>query len=81
ERKPHPLPLVIAAERIGVAPAQCVYVGDDERDIVAARAAAMASVAALWGYRLDDDDPTHWQADVLVEQPQALWNAATWPQI
>ncbi|RXD73335.1 phosphoglycolate phosphatase, partial [Xanthomonas perforans] len=45
------------------------------------RAAAMASVAALWGYRLDDDDPTHWQADVLVEQPQALWNAATWPQI
>ncbi|TQU39676.1 phosphoglycolate phosphatase, partial [Xanthomonas perforans] len=31
--------------------------------------------------RLDDDDPTHWQADVLVEQPQALWNAATWPQI
>ncbi|MBV6889713.1 phosphoglycolate phosphatase [Xanthomonas campestris pv. spermacoces] len=81
ERKPHPLPLVVAAERIGVAPARCVYVGDDERDIVAARAAAMASVAALWGYRLDDDDPTHWQADVLVEQPQALWNAATWPQI
>ncbi|NEL40276.1 MAG: phosphoglycolate phosphatase, partial [Xanthomonas perforans] len=81
ERKPHPLPLVVAAQRIGVAPAQCVYVGDDERDIVAARAAAMASVAALWGYRLDDDDPTHWQADVLVERPQALWNAATWPQI
>lgn len=37
ERKPHPLPLLTAAERIGVAPAHCVYVGDDERDILAAR--------------------------------------------
>ncbi|WP_065468885.1 phosphoglycolate phosphatase [Xanthomonas bromi] len=81
ERKPHPLPLLTAAERLGVAPAQCVYVGDDERDILAARAAAMPSVAVLWGYRLDDDEPSRWQADVLVEQPQALWNPATWPQI
>ncbi|WOB52038.1 phosphoglycolate phosphatase [Xanthomonas hydrangeae] len=79
ERKPHPLPLLTAAERIGIAPAQCVYVGDDERDILAARAAAMPSVAVLWGYRLHDDDPLSWQADVLVEQPHLLWDAATWP--
>lgn len=81
ERKPHPLPLLTAAERIGVAPAQCVYVGDDERDILAARAAAMPSVAVLWGYRLHDDEPSRWQADVLVAQPQALWDAVAWPQI
>ncbi|WP_323522669.1 phosphoglycolate phosphatase [Xanthomonas nasturtii] len=80
ERKPHPLPLLTAAERIGVAPAQCVYVGDDERDILAARAANMPSVAVLWGYRLHDDVPARWQADVLVDQPQLLWNPATWPQ-
>ncbi|PPU67674.1 phosphoglycolate phosphatase [Xanthomonas pisi] len=80
ERKPHPLPLLTAAERIGVAPAQCVYVGDDERDILAARAANMPSVAVLWGYRLHDDVPERWQADVLVDQPQLLWNPATWPQ-
>ncbi|MFC7521549.1 phosphoglycolate phosphatase [Xanthomonas populi] len=79
ERKPHPLPLLAAAERIGIAAAQCVYVGDDERDILAARAAAMPSVAVLWGYCLHDDDPLSWQANVLVEQPQLLWNAATWP--
>ncbi|CEF36993.1 hypothetical protein XAC40_550071 [Xanthomonas citri pv. citri] len=35
----------------------------------------------MWGYRMDDDDPSRWQADVLVERPQALWNPATWPQI
>jgi len=79
ERKPHPLPLQVAAQRIGVAPEHCVYVGDDERDILAARAASMPSVAALWGYRLDGDDPISWRADRLCEQPQQLWQAAAWP--
>jgi phosphoglycolate phosphatase len=49
-----------------------VYVGDDERDIVAARNAGMKSVAALWGYRLDTDDPYAWQADAAVESPADL---------
>lgn len=79
ERKPHPLPLQVAAQRIDVAPGRCVYVGDDERDIVAARAAGMPSVAALWGYRLDDDDPLAWQADQMCETPQQLWHPAAWP--
>ena len=79
ERKPHPLPLEVAAQRIGLAPQHCVYVGDDERDILAARAAGMPSVAALWGYRLDTDDPQSWQADCQYEQPQQLWQPAAWP--
>jgi len=79
ERKPHPLPLLVAAERIGVAPGECVYVGDDERDILAARAAGMPSVAALWGYRLEGDDPVAWQADRRVEQPHALAQPQGWP--
>ncbi|WP_331716793.1 phosphoglycolate phosphatase [Stenotrophomonas sp. MMGLT7] len=79
ERKPHPLPLLTAAERIGVAAGACVYVGDDQRDIVAARAAGMPSVAALWGYRLHDDDPLAWQADVLVDAPRQLLDPAAWP--
>lgn len=80
QRKPHPLPLQVAAERIGVAAAETVYVGDDERDIVAARAAGMASVAALWGYRLDSDDPYAWRADLLAAQPAELLDAAAWPR-
>jgi len=79
ERKPHPLPLRVAAERMGVPVADCVYVGDDERDILAARAAPMPSVAALWGYRLEGDDPLSWQADRMVEQPQALAGPRAWP--
>lgn len=79
ERKPHPLPLQVAAQRIGLAPQHCVYVGDDERDIQAASAAAMPSVAALWGYRPDGDDPALWQADVMVATPAALLEPAAWP--
>ncbi len=79
QRKPHPLPLLAAAERMGIEPGTCIYVGDDERDIVAANAAGMASVAALWGYRLDADDPLAWGAEVMIEQPAELQHAAAWP--
>lgn len=79
ERKPHPLPLLHAADALGVSPDDCVYVGDDERDIIAARAAQMRSVVALWGYRLHEDDPMAWQGDVLVEAPHSLCDPAAWP--
>ncbi|KRG42693.1 phosphoglycolate phosphatase [Stenotrophomonas pictorum JCM 9942] len=81
ERKPHPLPLQVAAQRIGMAVTSCVYVGDDERDIVAARAAGMPSVAALWGYRLDDDDPATWEANRICTLPHELCQPAAWPTV
>lgn len=79
ERKPHPLPLQVAAQRIDVPPEQVAYVGDDERDILAARAAGMAAVAVLWGYRLDGEDPLAWRADALVAAPADLLDAQAWP--
>lgn len=79
EKKPHPLPLQVAAGRIGIAIADCVYVGDDERDIVAARAAGMPSIAALWGYRQAHERPQAWGADTLCEWPGELVDAAAWP--
>ena len=79
ERKPHPLPLLHSAQVLGFEPSQCAYVGDDERDIVAARAAGMPSVVALWGYRLRDDDPVAWQGDVMAESPRDLLDPLAWP--
>ena len=78
-RKPDPLPLLHAARSLGMAPADCAYVGDDERDIAAARAARMPSVVALWGYRLHDDDPAAWQGDVLADAPGQLLDPRLWP--
>jgi N-acetyl-D-muramate 6-phosphate phosphatase len=70
--KPHPEPLLEAARRIGTDPARCVYVGDDARDIVAGRAAGMATLAAAWGY-LGDGAPVHeWGAERVLERPNAL---------
>ncbi len=80
ERKPHPLPLLHSAAVIGVDPRDCVYVGDDERDIVAARAAGMPSVVALWGYRLPGDEPAAWGGDVMIDRPHALHDPSVWPR-
>jgi len=78
ERKPHPLPLLHAAQAVGVGIADCAYVGDDERDIVAARAAGMHAIVALWGYRLPDDDPLAWGADAQAASARDLLDAAAW---
>jgi phosphoglycolate phosphatase len=66
--KPHPAPLLEAAARLGLAPEQCWYVGDDLRDIQAGRAAGMATIAAGWGY-CGPVEPQAWQADYLLLQP------------
>jgi phosphoglycolate phosphatase len=72
--KPHPQPLLEAARRLGLAPQECAYVGDDLRDVQAGRAAGMATVVAAWGY-LGDGEPVHaWGADAIVEDPAALLN-------
>jgi len=68
-RKPHPLPLLHAAGLIAKAPAQCLYVGDAERDIAAGRAAGMKTVVAAWGYLGGSDDPASWHADGMAASP------------
>ncbi len=71
-RKPDPLPLVVAAERIGVACADCVYVGDDERDVIAGKAAKMKTLVAAWGYIEPGVDIRDWQADGVLPSPAEL---------
>lgn len=70
--KPHPAPLLEAARQIGVAPERCAYVGDDERDIIAGRAAGMPTVAAAYGYLGATLDTAHWNADATISTPVQL---------
>ena len=65
-------PLWLAASHLGVPPEACLYVGDDARDIEAAKAAGMPSVAALWGYREAHEDPRAWGATVDCVDAEAL---------
>lgn len=69
--KPHPEPLLEAARRLGVEPRSCIYVGDDERDIVAGEAAGMKTVAAVYGY-LGVKAPSAWGADAMINSPDEL---------
>ena len=71
--KPHPAPLLEAAARLGMAPQDCWYVGDDLRDIQAGRAAEMATVAAAWGY-CGHSEPLSWNADAMADTPLHLIN-------
>lgn len=72
--KPHPAPLFEAARQLGLAPERCIYVGDDERDIIAGRAAGMPTVAAAYGYLGATAATDHWKADATIVSPLALLN-------
>lgn len=70
--KPHPEPLFEAARRLGVAPSHCLYVGDDERDIVAGLAAGMGTVVATYGYLGQQADFEQWRAHAAIHSPLQL---------
>jgi pyrophosphatase PpaX len=71
--KPDPEPLLLAAERMGVDPEDCAYVGDSPFDIRAAKAAGMFAVAVTWGgiherAKLDAEDP-----DAIADSAEDLY--------
>ena len=70
--KPHPGSLLEAARRLGLQPCECVYVGDDLRDMQAARAAGMTAWAAAWGYLGPQAVVAQWGADIVLTHPNAL---------
>jgi phosphoglycolate phosphatase len=69
--KPHPAPLLAACAALTLTPSECVYVGDDRRDVEAGRAAGMRTVAVRYGY-LNGGDPDSWGADAVIDSPQEL---------
>ena len=71
--KPHPAPMRHAADQLKLAPGECMYLGDDLRDIQAARAAGMSAIAVGWGYHHPENGgPVSWQADAVIARPQDL---------
>lgn len=70
--KPHPAPLLHAAASIGMAPQNCLYLGDDKRDMEAGRAAGMTSLIALYGYIDPQAELDSWQAAGAIAAPLDL---------
>lgn len=59
KRKPDPLPLHYACEKLGVTVEQCVMVGDSKNDVLAANAANMQSIGLSYGYNYGEDINEH----------------------
>ena len=70
--KPHPEPMLKACELAAVDPGNCLYLGDDLRDMQAANAAAMRGVIARYGYIDADARLETWQAHAIVDNPIEL---------
>lgn len=71
-KKPDPVPMLHACMVLNLAPSECLYVGDHERDIMAGNASGMDSAAALWGYIADTEKPESWNANYMVKTPDGL---------
>jgi phosphoglycolate phosphatase len=70
--KPHPEPMFYACRAAGAKPAECVYLGDAEKDVLAGRRAGMRTLVALYGYLPEDADPHAWGASGVVDSPLGL---------
>ncbi len=72
EKKPHPAPLLKAAELAGLPPEDCLYAGDHVRDIMCGRNAGAVTAAAAWGYIPPEEDPAQWGADHVLSCPEEI---------
>jgi 2-phosphoglycolate phosphatase len=70
--KPHPEPILHACKLLNVDPSNVLYVGDAEIDIIASHAAGVTSLAALYGYITEDDNPQNWKAHGYINHPSEL---------
>ncbi|GAB1039103.1 HAD family hydrolase [Shewanella algae] len=77
-RKPHPAPMLLAAQQLNCATERILYLGDAERDIAAAQAVNMPSAIAMWGYLAAEDKPAEWGADWQLNHPQAVMSLPLW---
>ncbi|MCX7166967.1 MAG: HAD-IA family hydrolase [Rhodocyclales bacterium] len=70
--KPHGHPMQLASAVIGIAATDCIYVGDDERDVISGRAVGMRTIIAAWGYLGDGRHPSRWGADAIASSPHDI---------
>ncbi|GIU49571.1 haloacid dehalogenase [Shewanella sairae] len=70
--KPHTAPMFLGAQQLNISPEHILYLGDAERDLVAAKAAGMVSGLVEWGYIGDNDNTADWPADIRFKNSDAL---------
>ena len=74
ERKPHPEPIFLALQQLQVGTERTVYLGDNIRDIQAAKNADVIAIAASYGYLSADAKVEEWYADFILQSPEQAIN-------
>lgn len=69
--KPDPYTPLKIAEKLGVSPEECLFLGDTNVDIFTAKNAKMTSVGVLWGFR-SRNELVQAGADYIAENPHAI---------
>ncbi|PCH52969.1 MAG: phosphoglycolate phosphatase [Cellvibrionales bacterium] len=69
--KPHPEPVLLGCEQLGIEPRHTVYIGDHRRDIESGQEAGTITIAAAYGY-IDEDHPDTWGAHHLVHHADEI---------
>lgn len=72
EAKPSALPMLYALNACHAVASECLYIGDDQRDVVAGKAAGMKTGAITFGYHSEASAPNTWGADYLFHSPQEI---------
>ena len=75
-RKPWPDTVFKAVDDLGLTPADCVYIGDSEVDILTAKNAGMDCISVLWGFR-DEDELREAGGTTFVRTAEELYRAIT----
>ncbi|WP_428036689.1 phosphoglycolate phosphatase [Amphritea sp.] len=66
EKKPHPMPLLHAMEKLSIAPEHTLMVGDSRSDIRAAQAAGCKVAAVTYGYNHGEPVDSY-QPDIIID--------------
>lgn len=72
EKKPHPLPILHAAQQLNIEPKHCVMIGDHHTDLYSAQAAGCSSCFCHYGFGQADNAPMTWSV-TKAEQLLALF--------
>lgn len=70
--KPDPEGILLACTTMGCQPEEVLYVGDHPKDVRAASAAGAISIGVRWGYIPENQPIDTWQADIVIDHPDAI---------
>ncbi len=71
--KPDPKPINYALLLLNTKSSKSsFYIGDSKKDVDAAKAAGISSIACTFGYIEEDDDPEKWYAEFTANKPSEI---------